>query len=364
MFWEWQQWTKSWWHWLFLGLCIGLIFGAYSYFDYQAQVKLQQTKQQLKAEYTQINNDLESTTSSNQLNAQQKQQLKTSRVVLNNYYTALKTKPSTRLVKARLQYFKNERRQQQLGLSNANYTQAEIKFNIARDQYLQQKKLPPITHYEKPSILMFHVYLWQSNLLWLLIGLLILQGFPIFARDYEQGTLKLLYTLPKPRKRIFNAKHKLLTSIIGSELLLLGLLASVIAGISSHKLGYWQYPLAFKAGHVLTVGHFLLGALILAIGLLLVGSSCLRLISNLMKDRFTTVLLCSAVLFVPIFFGLQKTSSWQTLLVPFVQLSFYNHLQPWMHYPQIIGLAFLVDLSFALGLSAVAHLLETRYRFT
>ncbi|WP_040536618.1 ABC transporter permease subunit [Schleiferilactobacillus shenzhenensis] len=324
MAWEFRQWRRQWLHWALFVLGFAVLAGSYG-------VAVRQVQQASTQEYNTLLDESDRLVDADKQLAKkdqtaavktQRQAVARAQRVVTAYGRALKNRQDPLLAR-RLAYF---RLLQKPGVPFSQRSPQAIHTAIVRDRYLTAQHLTPRENAATLTPAAFFVASQNVVVFLAFLVIVILQTANLFGSDWEQGSIRLLLTLPGVRRQLRWHKLRLAALISGAEAACWALTGYAGSAVLSRTLWGGRYPWHVAGSRVVTLTPVFWSN---AATMVLLTAAVLLLLdwlSVLSRDRFTAVAATVAILVSgALFFG-AAADQWLAALNPFYQLGLTAHI--------------------------------------
>ncbi|KAF1297184.1 hypothetical protein BAU15_06455 [Enterococcus sp. JM4C] len=247
---------------------------------------------------------------------------------LNKHSTAYQKDDWREAVSEYILYLKSSMLIENLG-GQIVYPEEDIQKLIDKNQYLLDENIPPTNLDASTSALYFVKNSMDYFFSYGGILLIILLFFDLFAKEYEQNTIKLLKLLPIKKEKIYTNKIRLSLIITVALPLIISSVALLISWLYSHNLGNLQYPILLEIKNqtveVVTLKQYLLQSLVFFELVTLTTLFTLITLSKLKKDSFLTLIGTTFIMGFPTLFIDEFYSNLAyTKFLPFYYVNLYQ----------------------------------------
>lgn len=357
MKWEWQVWRRHWLNWLVLPLTLIFLIASYGLLTQQKQRVNVATINRLVNEHDALEQNLSELGKQSQTHrvVNEKRLIRQQLTRLQGYVSALKANRHN-LVHRRLVY---EQGMLAHPVLLAMQSKQKVRVAIKRDQAIIARGMLASEANDGMSAGEFLLRLQNPITFGFLLIVVIFCTAGLFTRDWHGMGWKMQYLLPRPRPRLLWDKLGLASLVTVGCLMVFGVTALVVAGVFTHDLGGWRYPVVGANQTLMTRAMLItLGCALMVVwaGFLL---SVVELVGIWISDRFVTVLVLSAVVVIGSVLFHHAAMNQVQVLNPLSQLSLINNYAKQAP-AKLVGLAVIADVSWTAVVGLVGIPLRRR----
>lgn len=172
-----------------------------------------------------------------------------------------------------------------------------------------------VTHFVKAAAIIAFT-LTGIILLFLIVG-------DLFSVEWENATIRTLYTQPIQKWKIVISKYFVLMTIVIYAILVFFLMSVLVPLFFAEERGSFSYPLIVLHGNefsLISIRNYLLQLTVLFLGVASFSISLLLLCSSVFKNRFATLLATTSILLVGYFI----TSHYEGAQTPFNPFYYFH----------------------------------------